>query len=191
MRKPILLLSGLVVVAMMSGATRTSAQLADPGLSRVSAVGTPVVLPAGDRRTTNLLQGGFRDIERIAIHGARSFYRLNLGSGKACYGSGSASAEWPLGVIKCTTTAGFPSPERPILDLSLVGLSQGDNRPHFIRVEGFASDGVAQVDLRDANGMTIMRLPVTNNVYWSTEPSANAVKLAALDASGRVLTTIP
>jgi hypothetical protein len=196
MRKLVLLFSGLVVVAAIGGASRTVAGPGDgsgaAALSRVSAVGAPVALPAGDRRTTHLLEAGFGDIERIAIHGGRAFYRLNLTSGKACYGAGPAAAEWPLGVIKCTfTEPGFPSPKRPILDGSLVALSQGYAQPHLVRVQGFAADGVAEIAVRDASGATITRLPVINNVYWTENPPANSVSLAALDASGRVLATSP
>jgi hypothetical protein len=189
-------LCGLLIVGAALGASQTlsgGAKSSPSSFSRVSGVGTPLALPPGDQRTLRLRQGGFTAIETIGVYNERAFYRLETKSGKACYGTGTITAAWPLGMIKCSNgDSAFPSEQEPVLDSSIVGLDRGEaGLPHFIQIRGVAADGVATIAVRDAAGMTIASVPVTNNTYWLDRPPPGSATLAALDASGNVLATIP
>lgn len=75
----------------------------------------------------------------------------------------------------------------PILDFSIHGPS------HLVRVGGIAADGITRVVVKDREGRGLVWLPVRDNVYDSgAKPlPAAAVQLAAEDAKGRVLATVP
>jgi hypothetical protein len=203
LRPRLALLLGLVLVLLAAAgisayftygtasAGASSAPTSD-ALSRVSATGPPITLPANNSATKNLVNSGLRAVERIGAHGGLSFYRLDWDSGKTCYGVGVEASAWPLGSIKCTIAdPSFPSPEKPLLDISIVEITKHDPTAHYRRVAGFAADGVAEVALEDESGGTITRVPVVNNVYWMLAPPGRAAVVAALDSTGNVLATSP
>jgi len=160
-----------------------------PGLSRMSATGTPVALPAATIAKLHLTS--FSRISLMASHGQMRFYRLDRGAGTPCFARGRTDAPYPIGMIACRTAAPyFPSADMPILDLSTVEIS-GTDGPHLLRAEGFAADGVAAVALVDGHGSIVKRLPVTGNVYYDDEVPNNATGLEALAADGQTLAQIP
>jgi len=163
-------------------------------LSALSSPGTPFVLPANDVRTQRLVAAGYRDAFLLGSRNGRNYFRFTSTSGHDCFGTGRAGSAWPIGVISCRTAAPyFPSATEPILDVSVVGADAGDQRLHFYRVQGFAADGVGQINVLDAPGAIIDVVPVIDNVYDSgaTPLPAAAVEIEAVDASGNVLSRIP
>lgn len=175
-----------------AAATLSSAELRS--LSHLSAPGTPFTLPANDIRTQRLVAAGYRDVFLLARSNGRNFFRFTTKSGHDCFGTGRAGAAWPVGVISCRTAAPyFPSATVPILDLSVVGADAGDQQLHFYRLQGFAADGVTQLNVLDPAGAVIDTVPVIDNVYTSgaTTLPATAVAIEALDASGHVLARVP
>jgi hypothetical protein len=69
----------------------------------------------------------------------------------------------------------------------------GDRRPHYERVSGVAADGVKAINLLDAAGETLLRLPVSNNTYGAVLSTAgyDVVQLQAVDTTGAVVATLP
>jgi hypothetical protein len=157
----------------------------------VSSQGTPFDLPPNDPRTVRLQQAGYGNISVLAVAGGRNFYRFQQQSGNSCFGTGASDAAWPVGAIKCRVAAPyFPSPELPVLDLSDVAMQAGDVRPSYVRIEGFAADGVASIGAVDEDGTVTERVPVNGNVYSAPAPP-NTVRLVALSQDNTVLADIP
>jgi hypothetical protein len=164
-------------------------------LAHVSAVGSPLDLPASDPRTARLEARGFSAVVQvIAVRGGRRYIRLTRTNGRPCYAIGTVAAARPVATWLCGTASAayvgatdFPSPVAPILDFSTHGPS------HLTRVGGIAADGIARVVVKDREGRGLVWLPVKDNVYDSgaTPLPGAAVQLAAEDARGRVLATVP
>jgi len=164
-------------------------------LTHVSAVGSPLDLPTGNPRTATLEARGFSAVARVlAVRDGRRYIRLTRAHGKPCYAIGPVAAAWPVASRLCGTASaayvgatGFPSYLAPILDFSTHGPS------HLVRVGGIAADGITRVVVRDREGRGLAWLPVKDNVYDSgAKPLPDAaVQLAAEDARGRVLATVP
>lgn len=184
----------LAVLAAIAGTSlavaRSGGSSPPPGLSRMSATGTPVSLPTATIAKLHL--ASFTRISLMASHGQRRFYRLDRGAGTPCFARGRTDAPYPIGMIACRTAAPyFPSAELPILDLSTVEISGTDGQPHLLRAEGFAADGVAAIALVDAHGSIIQRLPVSGNVYYDDAVPNNVTGLEALAADGQILAQVP
>lgn len=161
-----------------------------PALSSVSSQGTPFALPPNDPRTARLQQAGYANISVLAVANGRNFYRFEQQSGASCFGTGESDATWPIGAIKCRIAPPyFPSPELPVLDLSQIAMQQGDVRPTYVRIEGFAADGVASVGAVDEDGAVIDRIPVRGNVYSAPAPPST-VRLVALSEDNTVLANV-
>jgi len=160
-------------------------------LSRLSSPGVPVQLSASDPRTKRLEGAGYTSISALATVHDRTFYRFELRSGQACFGTGNSAADWPIGTIMCRIRPpDFPSPELPVLDFSLVGMDRGEAMPTYIRIEGFAADGVARIGAVDAEGRVIARIPVDGNVYSGPAPDGT-VRIVALGNADQVLGQLP
>jgi len=184
----------LAVLAAVLGTSlavaRSGGSSPPPGLSRMSATGMPVSLPAATIAKLHLTS--FSRISLMASHGQLRFYRLDRGEGTPCFARGRTDAPYPIGMIACRTAAPyFPSADMPILDLSTVEISQTDGQPHLLRAEGFAADGVTAVALVDAHGSIIKQLPVTGNVYFDDAVPSNVTGLEALAATGQTLAQVP
>jgi hypothetical protein len=180
-----LLVAGVTAGAVAWAFGSSSTVEKSTGLSTLSAQGTPVTLPPNDVRTKHLRGSHVTKVALLGTVGGRSFYRVGA-SAHPCYGAGRAGAAWPLGVIMCRNAPPyFPSPEMPVLDLSVVGMDRGDAEMHYIRVQGLAADGVASIGVVDRDGATVARLPVRGNVYGAESlPTATGVRLVALDGNG-------
>jgi hypothetical protein len=184
------LVAGLALaggLVLRTGASPSSAA----SLSRLSSPGVPVQLPASDPRTKRLEGAGYTSISALATVRDRTFYRFDLRSGEACFGTGNSAADWPIGTIMCRIRPPyFPSPELPVLDLSMVGMDRGEATPTYLRIEGFAADGVARIGAVDAEGRVIARIPVDGNVYSAPAP-LGTVRLVALGDDDQVLDELP
>lgn len=162
-------------------------------LSRVSAAGDPVGLPAG-RAREDLERSGFGSIYLLGSYGGRNLFLLRRSDGTGCYGSGRIDSAWPIGRYICESgPTPFPSPARPILDFSLAVQNTGDSTMHFEQVEGVAADGVAAIHVVGLDGHVIRRIPVEGNFYssGSADLGNSAVRIEAVDDGGRVLAVVP
>ena len=162
-------------------------------LSRVSAKGEPVVLPM-DRRRADLERAGYGAVEKIGSIGERNVLRINRADHAPCYGSGRKGAAWPIGRYVCHNgPSPFPSAQNPVLDFSLASVVPGDKHAHYEQVSGIAADGVEAINVLDAAGTLLVRLPVLNNIYGAsaTTLGQDAAQLQAVDATGAVVATMP
>lgn len=178
-----LVLAAVVFIAV-PGTASSNNDAAGVALSRVSVRGIAQSLPVEDPWSKQLIAAGFTDVRQIASASGTDFYRLTKEGRKSCYGVGSAGAASPIGFIGCSQS--FPSPENPIMDLSIVGAEKGsDAYPHLIFVQGIAADGVATIELRNASNAAVARAPVRQNVYVLKEAPRAAIRVVAVDSSGR------
>jgi hypothetical protein len=83
----------------------------------------------------------------------------------------------------------FPSPKRPLLDESVFG-GGSPEAPVVTRLEGFAADGVASVEVVSVDG-TRASTSVEDNVYMRTEdlPKEAVRSIVARDAEGSPIYT--
>jgi hypothetical protein len=162
---------------------------APPGLSRISAQGTPVAFTPAVVAKLHL--GTYRAVSLLGSHGQTHFYRLDTGSPHPCFGVGRADAPYPIGAISCRIAEPyFPSPDKPVMDLSSVEIDVATDQAHFTRVEGVAADAVASIHVLAKDGSIVEKLPVVNNVYAADAVPWTGVGLAAVDADGNVLARI-
>lgn len=192
------LIGALAATAFSQGEGRTSTP---PGLAEFSSAGTPVTVSAeAQQRLADIEKGGqigsVQQVSFLAALAGRAFYRMSTTSGIDCYSLTSASANsstvaTSLDAITCpipsTDGSGgvpFPSANHPLLDESLF-TQTATSPPSFVRVEGFAADGVSKIAVLDPQGNIVGTTSVVNNVYeFSSLPSGRITGLTALDASG-------
>jgi hypothetical protein len=128
---------------------------------------------------------------RLAERSGVLFYAVRGKDQRQCFGiSASASANPELTTLMCPGgdgPAAFPSPSRPVLDLSPMMGRHGSTLKYFPSMMGFAADGVAEVGVVDREGRVHTTL-VEGNVYF-TEDLADvpAQALVARDAHGEVI----
>lgn len=128
---------------------------------------------------------------RLAERSGVGFYTVRGEGQTQCFGIRSGpAADSTFTTLTCQSpddAAPFPSPSRPVLDLSPIMGQEGNTRVHLPRMIGFAADGVAEVGVVDADGH-IHTTPVQANVYF-TEDFADfpAQAMVALDAQGEVV----
>jgi hypothetical protein len=154
----------------------------------ISNTGTPVEMSSLSLTHATKLNEAMQELgfpstlQLLATRDGMRFYAVRNASGKFCF-SIDANDGGPGSAVGCEfVSGGFPSPGRPILDLSR--WSKGT------KVVGLAADGVASIELYDASGATVANVPVVDNVYLETGlPGGVGVK--ALDANGTVLATWP
>jgi hypothetical protein len=184
-----------VVAAVAALSSKTQSREVTLKVARVSANGRPVV-PSGDAaRMLNTVEGeqvgSVSSVLLLATRADQSFYRVLTTRGNGCYAAGPAaetgSQVTDLGIVVCPVDPAFPSADLPILDMSpMTRSTNGNSRNHLSKVEGFAADGVASIDLRGANGKTVSRITVLDNVYYAGPAMASTVVgFVARDASGR------
>jgi hypothetical protein len=182
-------LAGGVLVATAAGEEEDAA-----ALSRLTAIGRPYDLPAGDARTERLEEAGLKAVTLLSSRDGRSFFRLDYASGRSCWAMGDAARSWPLGGITCRIAEPwFPSRELPVLDDSVAEQdgARGDPAPHLTRLQGFAVDGVAEISVRDAAGRELVRVPVVSNTYVAQNLPRTAAYAVAFGSDGRKIVEIP
>ena len=125
-------------------------------------------------------------LQLLATRDGISFYAVRRADGHVCVAIDAAPGAGDHKGVGCDLgdpslpgTPAFPSPQRPIIDFSR--FSGG------ARLMGFAADGVASVDLLDADGNVIDSAPVIGNVYVDANPPAGGAAVEALDSQGAVV----
>ena len=186
--------SGIAVAALLAVLRNSSATGSTPGgkLAQISNDGEAIV--PGPNQQKELQIVGAVSARRLARRDGRTFYRLARLDGSHCYSVNASSVEDRIGGAMCPQTeAAFPSPGRPILDLSLFESTthvRGDM--HVVNGQGFAADGVASVALLDENGRTITRADARKNVYALDVPQGQvATTIVAYDDDGAEVARIP
>jgi hypothetical protein len=110
-----------------------------------------------------------------AVNGA-SFYATRNADGNFCIAIDHTAQQYDKGFGCDLNADGFPSPDRQVLAF-----------PPGQWLQGVAADGVATVELLDADGNVIASAPVTNNLFAEDGIDAQgAASLVTLDASGNV-----
>jgi hypothetical protein len=113
----------------------------------------------------------------LATRNGISFYAAQRPDGHYCFAIDSSDGRG----FGCDGGPSlFPSEEKPILAF-----------PPHAQLAGFAADGVSAVEAVDANGVTLVSVPVSDNVFAGGATPAGAVELRVLDASGNVIRTLP
>jgi hypothetical protein len=136
----------------------------------------------------SLTRVGAAHLRLIATRDGRSYYVANLAGGGLC-----VTITWPGDpnpFIGYECSPDFPSSKRPVLDKSVFASPPG--APVVVRrLEGFAADGVASIEVIADDGSRI-QVPVEDNVYLKTAdlPTAPIREVVALDAAGAKLATV-
>ena len=155
------------------------------GLLGFSAQGQSVPTSSTPFAEVTALNEAFQELgfpttlQFLARRDGISFYVARKADGVLCFAVDVGAGKAVGCDFGSAHGAVFPSPERPVLDLSR--FSKG------ARLAGFAADGVSRVALFDASGATIASAPVIDNVYADASPPAGAVGVVALDAGGAVV----
>ena len=152
-----------------------------------------VDLPAG--RLAALQSAGLTGIRLIGQTQGFAFYAFDLKNNRQCYDAvRQTTARIVGGIMRCSsnpTGPTFPSPERPVVDLSLVGADAGQPI-HTIQLAGIAADGIAAVAVLGSDGNVYGKTQVVGNVYVSTglPPQADG-PVITYDASGATIWCFP
>jgi hypothetical protein len=162
----------------------TNATGSTPGgeLARISNDGEPIEPGPGQRQ--QLENVGAVRASRLAVRNGRSFYRLVRADGGVCYAVNSTSMADQIGNTSCLTVQGsFPSPNQPVLDLSVFeSTSHVPGDTHLVAAQGFAADGVATVALLDESGRSVAHTRADKNVYALDVPEKRvATTIVAYD----------
>jgi hypothetical protein len=121
----------------------------------------------------------------MAVRNGLEFVRSTRGEHRNCFGFAKHEV-----TVALTCWDDFPSPAHPILDESVFGADRGEPL-HVIQLQGFAADGVVEIDATDRDGDVLARTPVTDNVYSLDAVPPAAVRIVALDSSGRTVFAVP
>lgn len=110
-----------------------------------------------------------------ALDGVK-FYAQRTAAGKFCFAIDHYTEQYEKGVLCDWNTDNFPSPA-----VQAISFPRG--------LQGVAADGVATVELVDANGTVLDSAPVTNNLFVSDQrfEQGQAAYLVTLNAAGTVL----
>ena len=179
------LVSAFVLIAAAVAAVAVTRGDASRDTARLSNRGGPTIS----------IRGGVAPIRSgnvLAVRNGHAFYRLNRTNGTPCYAVGAASEIGTPGSIVCPR-GGFPSSGSPLLDLSVYEGARHDQREFSLyRVAGLAADGVARVEFFRPNGTVALTVPVSGNVYATTDvPKGPIVGYGALDKGGKRLWRSP
>ncbi len=145
------------------------------------AAGVSPRLPATAKQS--LARVGAANLRRIATRDGNSYYVANRAGGGLCVTIAHSGDRNPLIGYLCSPD--FPSPKLPLLDESVFGGGTIDS-PVVTRLEGFAADGVATVEVVTVTGSRVTT-PVEDNVYLRTDdlPNEPVRQIAALDSEGK------
>jgi hypothetical protein len=109
------------------------------------------------------------------LNGA-AFYATRNADGHFCIAIDHTAQQYEKGFGCDLNADGFPSPAHQVFAF-----------PPLQRLQGVAADGVATVELLDADGNVVASAPVTNNLFESdAAASGTPAFIATLDASGNV-----
>lgn len=152
------------------------------GLSRFSNRGYAVRLSAlGRQRLAHMGSAGA--LRLMAVRGRRAFFRL-AGPNSDCFSVGKVGAAGASpGVTFCPAPGTFPSPSMPVVALPLIDAAKNAQQggsfdaanARLIRLDGFAADGVSQVEFQ-IGGHAAASARVVGNVF--------SLPVGGLSASG-------
>jgi hypothetical protein len=132
-------------------------------------------------------------MQLLGTRGGVTFYATRNAEGAFCFaidgGGSDVTPTSPRGV-GCAPVGFFPSADRPIMGFPVIGPGGAtpQHSPFLHFLAGFAADGVARVELIDANGGTIVSAPVSDNLYAATDiPQVAVAAIVAYDAEGHVV----
>jgi hypothetical protein len=180
----------VIVTSGIAGGTSAS-----PPLSTVSNEGiapAPALL-ARDTEALRRMEHDAGVVSLLGIDEKRAYYRIEVTDGPSCYAAGPATpVDFTFGKIMCASD--FPSPERPLLDFTVMHGTMSDGGMSDVRValsEGIAADGIAEVAFTNAGGDMVAAADVRDNIYKASPPSGKAANLVALASDGKVLHSQP
>ena len=181
---PALAVGGHLVGLFGGGTPVNTDSLSSRELHAIGAMASGVSprVPASKRE--DLSRVGASSLRQIATRNGHTFFVANRQGGGLCVSVGVLDSARTLGSISCSPD--FPSPERPILDQSV--MSGSPDHPSQFRLEGFADNSVSSVGILTAKGVEA-ETAVEQNVYSRAEefPGANVLGVVALDANGNRL----
>jgi hypothetical protein len=170
-------------------------------LDRLSSQGARTPVTAGMKLQ---LRGAKVQAKRVFVLGTRNgrrFYRIEIATGSSCFAVGRASAprSTPFGSVFCANggrgssyaTASLPS-QRPVLAwASVEGTQRGVRKLSLLSMDGFATDGVATVEFRDASDVVVASTTVSGNIFSFSLPNvpSGSGHLVAKDSHGNTVYT--
>lgn len=147
-----------------------------------TTVSTSNVLPGRatlDQAMQELKVGG--TMQYLGTLNGAAFYATRNADGHFCIAIDHVAQQFDKGFGCDLNADGFPSSDHQVLAF-----------PAVQELQGVAADGVATVELLDANGNVIASAPVTNNLFESTTaPTGRPAFLVTLDANGNVTSRQP
>jgi len=146
------------------------------------AAGVTPRLPASAEESLARVQAA--DLRRIATREGTSYYVADREGGGLCVTINYPGTRHPFSGYSCSPD--FPSPKMPVLDESVFG--GPPTAPVIRRLEGFAADGVASVEVVTLAG-THADADVEDNVYLRTKdlPREIVCEINASAADGSVI----
>jgi len=172
---------------LFSGAPVKTEQLSKDQLHVLGAMASGVSPRVPASAKESLARVGAAHLRLIAIRDGRSYYVANLAGGGLCVTITWPGDPYPLIGYMCSPK--FPSPEQPVADKS--ALAGTPSAPIVRRLEGFAADGVASIEVIAEDGSSVT-VPVEDNVYLKTDglPNAPVREIVALDSADAKLVTL-
>jgi hypothetical protein len=176
----------LAVVALLAvPAVAFAGKLGDLlGISNAgTSVSTSSVLPGQvnlDQAMQELNVGG--TMQFLGTVNGASFYATRNADGNFCVAIDHTADQYEKGFGCDLNADNFPSADRQVLAF-----------PPGQWLQGVAADGVATVELLDADGNVIASVPVTNNLFAEdgVDAQGRAATIVTLDANGNVTSSRP
>ena len=140
-----------------------------PKVYRVTNRGTKLPFGHATLQRLRVAYSGMQ-IHLLATRAGMSFYRF--GTRARCFGTGLAGKpHWtrryrgnPLRLYDIACSSDPFSPAKPLRDNSIWGQDAGDAAMHLYTFVGIASNEVVAIDLVNADGTLIERVPVQDSV---------------------------
>jgi hypothetical protein len=172
---------------LFSGDPVSSDELSPEALRVLGAMSAGVEprLPASAQES--MARVGAANLRRIATRDGDSFYVADRAGGGHCLTITHDGDRNPFVSYLCSPD--FPSPKQPIEDESAFGGSP--EAPVVRRLEGFAADGVASIEVVTVNGSRVTT-SVQDNVYLRTDglPRERVREIVAADSAGSPIYTM-
>ena len=155
--------------------------------------GTPVnennidLNSASALRVTGVAPGS---VKLLASRGGVGIYAARTPGGNLCYFLGGPQRPDANGLsggcLNAAASARFPSPEQPLVDMTVFMYKPGADGETITRLAGVAADGVAKVEVLGSECHVVADAAVVDNVYVdSSLPDTPAVGIRALDGNGK------
>jgi hypothetical protein len=90
------------------------------------------------------------------------------------------------GCLNSSASGEFPSPQQPVVDMTLFAYQPGTTGEQVVRLAGVAADGVARMEVLSMDCRTIAEAPVVDNIYATTDvPDDPVAAIVGVDSSGK------